>query len=192
MILKQKWTEGEPIRTPALLSLILTHKLPWDLWKRPSRRDARTDCFTSTSLVTGFTSLPQKMWVRIRLLSRGDLRAQEFASQMSALLGRSYVICLNQQDDHDRLRNLVWHTERAVRNDVIPFAYNGAMDGLCRAVTSGRMNAETCLKIRAMKTRELCLLCHELLMKCENTGGYATYLMKKYTTVRPSHSVSLC
>src|SRR5690348_13963455 len=67
--LNPSWVRDKPL----VLALILTHNLQWDLLKRPSRRDARTDCFTSTSLVTGFTSLPQKMWVRIRALAMGYL-----------------------------------------------------------------------------------------------------------------------
>ncbi len=53
--------------------IVLTHILHMESVKRSSKLLVAVDCFTSLPLAIGFSSLLQKMWVRIRAQARGLL-----------------------------------------------------------------------------------------------------------------------
>lgn len=109
------------------------------------------------------------------------LTAQQFASQVSLMLGRFDVMRLNKKSGRDRLRNLVDRIERAVRYDQVEFEYSQAVYGLSWSVVTGRVNAETANAIEAMNTRQLCMLVYELKLYHYDISLYPSYLMNKYT-----------
>lgn len=105
--------------------------------------------------------------------------AQQFASWISARLGRSQVMKLNKRSGMQRLDMLMHEIVMFSKCDEIAFEYNNAAYGLQWCINSGRCNGETVLAIRAMNTRQLSMLVHELMVKCDNIGDYARYLMNK-------------
>ena len=105
--------------------------------------------------------------------------AQQFASWISNRLGRSQVIKLNKRSGSERLDMLMHEIVMYSKGDEIAFEYDNAAYGLQWAINTGRCNAETVLAIRAMNCRQLSMLVHELMTKCENSGEYARYLMQK-------------
>jgi hypothetical protein len=105
--------------------------------------------------------------------------AQQFASWVSARLGRSQVMKLNKRNGSQRLDMLMHEIVMFSKCDEIAFEYNNAAYGLQWCINSGRCNGETVLAIRAMNCRQLSMLVHELMTKCDNIGEYARYLMNK-------------
>jgi hypothetical protein len=105
--------------------------------------------------------------------------AQQFASWISNRLGRSQVIKLNKRSGSDRIDMLMHEIVMYSKGDEIAFEYDNAAYGLQWAINTGRCNAETVLAVRAMNTRQLSMLVHELMAKCNNIGEYARYLMQK-------------
>ena len=105
--------------------------------------------------------------------------AQQFASWVSNRLGRSQVIKLNKRSGSERLDMLMHEIVMYSKGDEIAFEYDNAAYGLQWAINTGRCNAETVLAVRTMNTRQLSMLVHELMTKCNNIGEYARYLMQK-------------
>lgn len=111
------------------------------------------------------------------------ITAQQFASQVSAILGRARVIDWNKKDGRTRLRYLVGQIEISTKYDTLPFEYNQAAYGLNWAIVTGRVNAQTANAIEQMNTRQMCMLIHELMAYDYNMGLYPAYLMQKFTPV---------
>lgn len=123
--------------------------------------------------------------------------AKEFANFIcQQRYSRSHLMNMNKKSGDARLTALAEDIERyastargwGVENDGIQREYGQAVFGLHWSIASDRLNGETVLAIRALNTRQLCELVHELMVFGYDIGRYPEYLMRKYT---PQHFVNV-
>lgn len=99
--------------------------------------------------------------------------------------GRKRVRYFNQMPGADRIERLVSDILRyssphwPIEEGGIQSDYNQAAYGLRWVIDSGRINATTVLAIRAMTTRQLCELVHDLMVFDNDIGRYPAYLMRQ-------------
>ena len=102
--------------------------------------------------------------------------------------GRSFVMKTNKMCGSERIDLVVSDVIRyasrwTLEDGGIQFEYNQAAYGLRWTLDSGRVNGQTVLAIREMNVRQLCELIHELMTYHYDISLYASYLMRKFTTV---------